>query len=99
MVRYCHSIIIPAYKAILPLQILRNGIKLPWPCFITFAPGKTIVNTVVIYRYILTLEQEITMVNYHSIFITSALLLTLFCKLDIFIAIQQIGLIFTNSIA
>ncbi len=58
--------IILCYKAILPWQLLWNGSKLTWYCFITLAPDETIPNTVVIYHNILTLEKAGALVNYYE---------------------------------
>jgi hypothetical protein len=64
--------VILAHRGILILVITVSGSKCPWYGLITSAPDETIRNTAVIYSHILTLEREVTIVNYSGIFITLA---------------------------
>jgi hypothetical protein len=58
---YWHSITILSFCVI---KLLSNGSYFPWHCFITLTSDKAIPFTVVIYGHILTLDKEVTMVNY-----------------------------------
>ncbi len=66
---YWHSIILLTFCVI---KLLSNSSNFPGHCFITLAPVKAIPFTVAIYGHILTLEKEVTTVNYLGIFMTLA---------------------------
>ncbi len=66
---YWHSIIILSFCVI---KLLSSSSNFPRHCFITLTSVKAIPFTAVIYGHILTLEKEVTTVNYKGIFITLA---------------------------